>query len=131
MHTESTFPRIISHPQGFLNLVCFTSNDPKSETSSKVLEDFTSNISNSDTNSCLLLNKQNTNINIEKNQKESIERRKQKAITYVNELQKKHNSQEFNKIIKLQLQQNNLNYDMEKKGTTFECKDNTEKSRHG
>ncbi|XP_018356060.1 PREDICTED: uncharacterized protein LOC108756618 [Trachymyrmex septentrionalis] len=128
---ESIFPRIISHPQSFLNLVCYTSNDPKSGTPPKVLEDFTSNVSNSDTNSCLLLNKQNTNINIEKNQKESIERRKQKAITYVNELQKKHNSQEFNKIIKLQLQQNNLDYDMEKKATTFECKDNTEKSRHG
>ena len=35
------------------------------------------------------------------------------------------------KIIKLQLQQNNLDYDMEKKATTFECKDNTEKLRHG
>ncbi|KYQ52219.1 hypothetical protein ALC60_08834 [Trachymyrmex zeteki] len=127
MHIESTFPRIISHPQSFLNLVCFTSKDPKSGTPPKVLEDFTSN---SDTNRCLLLNKQNTNINIEKNQKESVERTKQKA-TYVNELQKKHNSQEFNKIIKLQLQQNNLDYDMEKKAATFECKNNTEKSRHG
>ncbi|KYN08781.1 hypothetical protein ALC62_00237 [Cyphomyrmex costatus] len=128
MHTESAFPCIRSHPQGFLNLVCFTSKDSKSGTPSKVLGDFTSNVSNSDTNSCLFLNKQNTNINIEKNQKESIERTKQKPITYVNELQKKHNSREFNKIMKLQLQQNN--YDMKKKPTTLECKDNTKKSRY-
>lgn len=135
MHTElSAFPRIRPHPQvDFLNVVSFTSKDLKSGTQSSVLgQDFTSNVSNSDSNSCLLLKQQNIDINIEKNQKESVERPKRKANIYDKGLQKKYrDSQEFNKIIELQLQQNNLD-DMEKKVATFECKEkNIKESRHG
>ncbi|XP_011697605.1 PREDICTED: uncharacterized protein LOC105455749 isoform X2 [Wasmannia auropunctata] len=132
----SAFPRIRSHPQvGSLNLVRFTPKDLKSGTPPKVLrQTCTSNVTNSDSNSCLLLKQQNTVINVEKNQKESIKRTKQKV--YDNGLQKKYTSQEFNKRTRkneLQIQQNNLHYDMEKKeGCTFVCKEkNTEKSRHG
>jgi len=130
-HTElSAFPRIRPHPQAsFLNLVCFTSKDLKSGTPSKVLgQDLTSNVSNSDSNSCLLLKQQNTDINVERNQKESVEKTKRKAIIYDNELKKK-SFQEFNKITELQLQQNNLN--MEKEVATFEYKEKSiEESRH-
>lgn len=134
MHIElSVFPRIRSHPQmGSLNLVQFTSKDQKSGTPQKVLgQDFTTSASSSDSNSCLLL-KQNIDINVEKKQRETVGRTKQKAITYVNRLQKQCRSQEFNKVTELQLQQNNLDYDTEKKAFTLEHKEkNTEESRHG
>ncbi|XP_071555640.1 uncharacterized protein [Temnothorax nylanderi] len=130
----SAFPRIRSHSQvGSLNMVHFTSKELKSGTPSKVLEqDFISNVSNSDSNSCLLLKQQNTNINTEKNQKKSAGRTRQKVNTHDNGLQKKCNSQEFNKVTELQLQQNNLDHDTEKKATTFECKEkNMQESGHG
>jgi len=118
-YTElSAFPRIRSHPQaGFLNLVCFTSKDLKSGTPPKVLgQDLISNVSNSDSNSCLLLKQQNTDINIERNQKKSVEKTKQKAIIYDN-------------VTELQLQQNNLN--IEKEAATFEYKEkNIKESRY-
>lgn len=132
MHTElSAFPCVRSHPQmGSLNLVCSTSKDLKSGTTPTVLgQDFTPNVSNSNSNGCLLLKRQNTD-NVEKSQKESVEKTKQKA--HDNGLQKKYSSREFNKITELQLQQNNLEYDMEKKVAAFNCKEkNTEESRHG
>lgn len=134
MHIElSAFPRIKSHPQvDSLNLV-FTSKNQKSGTPQKVSgQDFTTSVSNSDSNSCLLLKQQNTNLNVEKNQRKTVGMTKQKAITYVNGLQKQCRSQEFNKVTELQSQQNNLDYDMEKKASTFECKEkNTEESRYG
>lgn len=127
----SAFPRIRSHSQmGSLNTVHFTSEKLKSRTPSK--QDFTTNVSNSESKSCLLLKQQNTNINIKKNQKESVGRIKEKVITYDNRLQKKCNSQKFNEVTGLQLQQNNLNYDTEKKTIKFEYKQKaTEESGHG
>lgn len=110
-------------------MVHFTSKELKSGTPPKVLEQhFISNVLNSDSNNRLLL-KQNVDINVEKKQKELIGRTKQKAIIYDNELQKKRNSQEFNKVTELQLQQTNSDYNIEKKEIIFECKEkNTEKS---
>lgn len=132
MHIElSAFPRIRPHPQGSLNSIYFPSKNSKSGTPQKVLEEnFTFNVSNS--NNCLPLKRHNTDINVEKNQKELIEKTRQKAITYDNKLQKKYISQEFNKITERELQQNNLNYDTNKKAATFEYKEkNTEESRYG
>lgn len=128
----SAFSRIRSHPQmGSSNTVYFTLKEPKSGTPLKVLEqNFMSNVSNNDS-SCLLL-KQNTDINMEKNQKKSAGRIKQNAIICDNGLQKKCNSQEFNEVTELQLRQNNIDYDIEKKATTFECQEkNIRESRHG
>lgn len=133
MHIElSAFPRIKLHPQvSSLNMVYFTSKELKSGTPSKILEqDFISNVSNSD--SCLLLKQQNTDINVEKNQKE-FRRIKQKTIIYdTGSIQKKCNSQEFNKVTEPQLQQNNLDYSTEKKAIILECKKkNMEESGQG
>lgn len=95
-------------------------------------QDFTSNVLNSDSNSCLFLSHQNTNINLRKNQKESDEKTKQKAFTFVSGLQTKYNSQELNKATKPQSQQNNLDNVMEKKLITLEYKENNPKeSMHG
>ncbi|XP_011872469.1 PREDICTED: uncharacterized protein LOC105564597 [Vollenhovia emeryi] len=130
----SGFPRIKSHPQiNSLNMVYFTPKELKSGTPPKVLEqDFTSNVSSSDSNNCLLLKQQNIDINVEKNKKKSTRRTKQQAITYDNGLQTKHNSQEFNKVTELQLRQNNLDYDTKKEETAFECKEkNTEELHYG
>ncbi|GAB1865543.1 hypothetical protein CAJAP_06622 [Camponotus japonicus] len=130
----SAFPRIISHPQSSsLNFVCFTSKGQKSGMPLKVSkQDFTSNVLNSDSNSCLFLSHQNTNINLRKDQKESDEKTKQKAFTFVSGLQTKYNSQELNKATKPQSQQNNLDNVMEKKLITLEYKENNPKeSMHG
>ncbi|EFN71187.1 hypothetical protein EAG_12784 [Camponotus floridanus] len=95
-------------------------------------QDFTSNVLNSDNNSCLFLSHQNTNINLRKNQKESDEKTKQKAFTFVRGLQTKYNSQELNKATKPQSQQNNLDNIMEKKLIALEYKENNSKeSMHG
>lgn len=128
----SAFPRIRSHPQvSSLNMIHFTSKELKSGTPPKVLEqDFISNVLNSDSTNRLLL-KQNTDINVEKNQKELIGRTKQKAIIYDNGLQKKCNSQEFNKVTELQLQQTNSDYNAKKKEIIFKCKEKNTESGHG
>lgn len=66
-------------------------------------------------------------INLRKDQKESDEKTKQKAFTFVNGLQTKYNFQEFNKATKPQLQQNNLDNTTEEKLITFEYKENNPK----
>lgn len=127
----STFPRTRSHPQSSsLNLVCFTSKDQKPGMPRKVSEqNFTSSISNNNSNCCLFLNQQNTDINLRKNQRELDKKTKQKAFSG---LQSKCNTQEINKVTESQLQQNNLDYIMEKKVITLECKENnSEESMHG
>ncbi|XP_072755428.1 uncharacterized protein [Anoplolepis gracilipes] len=129
----SAFPRTRSHPQSScLNLICFTSKDQKPGIPRKVSkQNFTSSVSNDNSNSCLFLNQQNTNINLKKNQKESDEKTKQKAFTFVSGLQTKCNIQKLSKATKPQLQQNNLDI-MEKKVITLECKENNpEESMHG
>lgn len=131
----SAFPRIISYPQSsFLNFVRFTSKGQKSGLPLKVLkQDFTSNAVNSNNNNCLFLSHQNTDINLRKeSDKESDEKTKQKAFTFVNGLQTKYNSQELNKATKSQLQQNNLDNTTEEKLITLEYKENNPKeSMHG
>ncbi|XP_029669537.1 uncharacterized protein LOC115239252 [Formica exsecta] len=75
------------------------------------------------------LNLQNTDINLRKNQRELDKKTKQKAFSG---LQSKCNTQEINKVTESQLQQNNLDYIMEKKVITLECKENnSEESMHG
>lgn len=129
----SAFPRIISHPQSSsLNFVYFTSKGQKSGMPLKVAkQDFTSNVLNGNSNSCLFLSHQNTDINLRKDQRESDEKMKQKAFTLVSGLQNKYNSQELNKATKSQSQQNNHNT-MQKKLITLEYKENNPKeSMHG
>lgn len=106
------------------------SKDQKPRMLRKVSEqNFTSSISNSNSNSCLFLNQQNAENNLKKNQRGSDKKAEQKAFSG---LQTKCNTQEINKVTESQLQQNNLDYITEKKVVTLECRENdSEESMHG
>lgn len=128
MFTElSAFPRTISYPQ-MNSSIYFTSKDRKPTTARNFSENFASDYSKS----CLLLQQQNANVNLGKNNRVLDERTRQKTLSCIAGSQTKRDSREFDKATESSLFRDDSDCVTEKKAVMVGCKqDDTEESTYG